>query len=614
MEGMDAQRGSREERAAAAGIEEVAAVGPGAGAPGRGPEPGGGGTGGGGTGRTGTGRPGIGRWLPVLAVAGLAVVIVGAGLLGPKVPSREEPVPADPPASPAASPGPAGSPSATPPAVAGTPVPRLRLAGTLPDDRYLLLGGRWIDLGTGTVDVATGCELERPLVLAGGRIVCVARQKARPPGSTWATYDLSIVTLGRSRPAPAEPWASTPPSVGEGVEPAVPLTKLVGRRDLAFGDPVAVAPAPGAEPDSLLLAWAVLGDGGYRVGLDRYVVEDGAAVATGSREVLALPLEDELGPTSLADLAVSVSPDGGTALVGVTVTRTSPAPSVRRLAVLRIDAGAAAGGAVGEARALPPEVTSNATGPADVARDDGTACGGALGEGWATDETLYLVCAGRPSVFRRVTLPAAAAAPGSGGASVRAAVVDETLFSAASGVADALLLAGDGEAIDRLRGRYYRWEPATRLLWAIDLLAPPRARAVADSVALGWDRPTGTGDPGVADPGPASRPVVGIDVAADRLYLLAPDADGRGAWIEVVSGVDLVSRGSLPTSPEPYAAMALSPDGRLLYLATPPRETGGAPRPLVAVEVLDTEPLAARLFAGRLPPGPWDSAQPIVVR
>ena len=160
---------------------------------------------------------------------------------------------------------------------------------------------------TGTVDAKTGCERERPLVLAGGRIVCVAQQVDRPPGSTRATYELSAVTLGRSRAAPAEPWASPPPGVADGVRPAVPLTTLVGRRDLAFGDPVAIALAPGAEEDVLFLAWAVLGDAGYRIGLDRYRVGDAAAVATGSREVLALPLDDGRGPTSLAELAVSVS-------------------------------------------------------------------------------------------------------------------------------------------------------------------------------------------------------------------------------------------------------------------------------------------------------------------
>ena len=327
-------------------------------------------------------------------MGGLAVLIVGAGIVGPKVRSDRDQGRDTATASPAPSPRPAELAIRAEPTPAATPIPRLRLAGTGPQDRFLLLGGRWIDLATGTVDGKTGCERERPLVLAGGRIVCVAQEVVRPPGSTQATYELSAVTLGRSRAAPAEPWASPPPGVADGVQPAVPLTTLVGRRDLAFGDPVAIALAPGAEADVLFLAWAVLDGAGYRIGLDRYRVGDGAAVATGSREVLALPLEDGRGPTSLADLAVSVSPDGSAALVGVTVTGTQPGAGERRLAVLPVDGGAVTGSAIGPPVGLPLEVTANAAGSDDMARDGETACGGPFGEGWATDATIFLVCPG----------------------------------------------------------------------------------------------------------------------------------------------------------------------------------------------------------------------------
>jgi hypothetical protein len=566
------------------------------------------------------GRPRIGRWLPIFAVGGLAVLIVGAGLLGPKVPAPVDPGPATPTAAPAASGGPAGSPDGAPTGAASpgaeTPIPALRLSGALPDDRFILLAGRWVDLATGTADgPETGCELERPLVLAGGRIICVTQKVARPAGSKRATYDLAIVTVGRSRTAPAEPWARPPRRGAEGVRPAVPLLTLVGRRDLTSGSPVAIAVAPGMEPDSLLLAWAVLGDAGYRVGLDRYRIGDAEAVQTGSREVLALPLENERGATSLADLTVSVSPEGRTALVGVTVAGTPTTPGVRWLAVLRM--GAAAGpddGALGVPLPLPDTVTGNATGPADVARDDETACGGALGEGWATEGTLFLVCPGRPSVFRRVVLPSewVDELPGPGAPDVAAEIADETAFTPASG-ADATWLAGNGVAIDRLRGRYYRWSPWARILWSIDLAGDQGAQPTIRSVTLG-DGTTGIGPIVPGDGDRAARPVLALDAPADRLYLLAPDAAGRGARVEVVDGANLDSRGSGSTSLEPYATLALSPDRQLLYLATPPRGIVGAPRPLVAVEVLDTDPLAERLFAGRLPPGAWDPTEPLVVR
>jgi hypothetical protein len=393
------------------------------------------------------------------------------------------------------------------------------------------------------------------------------------------------------------------------------MTTLVGRRDLAFGSPVAVALAPGAEPDTLLMVSAVLGDDGYRVGLARYRVGDARVVATGSREVLALPLEDEGGPSSLADLAVSISPDGRSALVGVTVTRTQPAPSEeRRLAVLRVDSGAATGGALGPPVALPLDVTSNATGPAGVTRDAETACGGALGEGFATDDTLFFVCPGRPSVFRRVAIlqDRAGGIPDPRQGPAATAILDETVL-APGGEATALALAGNGVAIDRTRGRYYRWSPSALTLWSIDLAAPSGTRPTVRSVTL--DRGAPRADPaGQWEGDRAERPILALDLPADRVYVLAPARAGRGARIEVVSGEDLASRGSRTTSPEPFATMALSPDRRLLYLATAPREVAGSPGPLVAVDVLATDPLAGRLYAGRLPPGAWDPAQVLVIR
>ncbi len=286
--------------------------------------------------------------------------------------------------------------------------------------------------------------------------------------------------------------ATPPPDAVEDVRPAVPLTSLVGRRDLAFGDPVAVALAPGAESDTLLVAWATLGDDGYRLGLDRYLVADRSAAASGSREILALPFEDARGPTSLADLAVSVSPDGSAALVGVTVARIQPTPGERRLVILRMDAGAVPGDAIGPPEALPSLVTSNAAGPAEVARDHETPCGGGLGEGWATGDAIFLVCPGRPSVFRRVAIHPGSARSFSDreGPPVAAAILDETILMPESG-ATALWLADNGVVIDRLRGRYYRWSPWARVLWSIDLRAEAgvrRHRAVGGDRVVRIDR------------------------------------------------------------------------------------------------------------------------------
>jgi len=609
---MDTQKRSPVDRAAGAGIEEIGPGGPTAGARRSSLEPGGGGTG-----RTGTGRTGVGRWLPVIVVAGLAILIVGAGVLGPKVPAGDDLSAVDPSASPGASAGPAATPSvATSPEIAATPVPRLRAAGPLPEDPYFLLGGRWIDLATGAVDEATGCELERPLVLAGGRIVCVARQKARPPGSTWATYDLSVVTLGRSRPLPAQPWPSAPTRAGEGVRPPVPLAKLVGRRDLAFGDPVAIALAPGVEPDSLLLAWAVLGEGGYRVGLDRYLVRDATAVATGSQEILALPFKDDLGPASLADLAVSVAPGGGAALVGVTVTRTPPAAGVRRLAILPLDAGATAGGtaggpgdAVGEPRTLPAEVAAPGPASGDAARDEGTPCGGALGEGWASDGTLYLVCPGTTAEVRLLDAGAAGVAvPGPG------AIVGTGRLEPGGTQIGSSWLAGNGVVVDRDRAVTYRWSPKAGTLWRIAVGQGGQARvtALAMNPRRGYrDVPPGDESPTWA----GALPVLALDAERGRLFALdapVPGTAGR-AVVHVVDVERWSHFASFPLADGASRAIALSPDGRLLYASTAPRPAGGLPR-AVGVAVLDATTGVELVYAGRLQVGAGMPAQAVVVR
>ena len=554
------------------------------------------------------GRAGVRRWVPVILVGGLAVLIVGAGVLGPKMPSVRDQGRDTATASPAASPSPREMALRAAPTPAATPIPRLRLAGTGPEDRFLLLGGRWIDIVTGTVDGKTGCEREQPLVLAGGRIVCIAQQVVRPQGSTRATYELSAVTLGRSRAAPSEPWASPPPGVADGVRPAVPLTTLAGRRDLAFGDPVAIALAPGAEPDILFLAWAVLGDAGYRIGLDRYRVGDAAAVATGSREVFALPLEDDRGPTSLADLAVSVSPDGSAALVGVTVTGTQPTAGERRLAVLRMNAGAVSGSAIGRPVALPLEVTSNAAATVDVARDGETACGGALGEGWATDATLFLVCPGAAEL-RVVDVR-----DGSGGGPPVGAVIATVHLGIAESNTVTAPLAGYGVAVDAARSVMYRWSPATATLWRVDFTADGDPRVATLELWPRYFRSLAAGPDADAGTSTGPRPILALDADHGRLYALWQLPDGSGKV--VIHLIDVASWkhfASFWVADGSTRAIALSPDGRLLYASTKPRPVG-SPALAVGVAVLDAFTGVELAYAGRLRVGAGGPLHAVVVR
>jgi hypothetical protein len=547
------------------------------------------------------------RLLVPALVVGLALVIAGLGVLGPK-PERALPAVIGSPAP--ANVGPTTSPS-------GTPVPLLRRAGGLLTDPWLLHGGRWADLEDGTgPGVETGCELEPSFVLAGGRIVCVAQAVTRSPGSRRATYDLSVITLGHGRTRPDDPGPTGPPAAalpGTAL-PRVPLTTLSGRRDLVIGDPVAIALAPAAEADTLLLAWAVLDDAGYRVGLDRYHVGDDRVVRTGSRPIAALPASGPDAISSLADLAVSVAPNGQAALVGFTAIGSGAGVPARRLAVLGMRPGSP-DASIDAPTLLSPAVAASAPGPPGTELPGARVpCGGALDEGWATDASIFLVCPGRPSTLRRVAF-----APGSsggtsdpGGPSVQASILDEIVLGPEPAAADAVSLAGNGVAIDRLHGRYDRWSPSTGALWSIDLAAAPGAQVIADSAVLGAAGRAGAGDP--FGDGPAVRSILALDAAKDRIYALVPATDGSGATVEVFTATTLARIASWPTAPEPFATLALSPNGGLLYLATPPRVIVGAPRPLVAVEVLDAMNGQERLFAGRLSPDAWGKAQSLVIR
>jgi hypothetical protein len=248
---------------------------------------------------------------------------------------------------------------------------------------------------------------------------------------------------------------------------------------------------------------------------------------------------------------------------------------------------------------------------------DQVPCGGALDEGWATDASIFLVCPGRPSTLRRVALaPGPSSAPGDPDAAFQARVLDEIEAGrkTAPASADTASLAGDGIAVDRLHHRYDRWSPSAGILWSVDLAAAPGLQDIADSAVLGAARPdrAGAGDPFGA--GPPSRPILALDAPRDRIYALVPATSGSGATVEVLSATTLGRIASWPTAPEPFASLALSPDGRLLYLATPPRPVAGVAQPRIAVEVLDASSGRERLFAGQLSPIAWDPAQALVIR
>ncbi len=541
--------------------------------------------------------PGLQRWLPLLAVGAVAIAIVGVGLLGPKR--------ADAPIA-VASPAPARTGA---PAIADVQPPTLRTGGPPLDDSWVLLAGDWIDLATSTRGPRSGCGLERPTTLEGGRVVCVVDDVTRAPDLVRTTHHLSVITICRVGPRATAGSPADPPAAA--LAP-VSLATLSGRNDLATGDPVAIAVAAGGQPDILLLAWAVLDADGYRIGLDRYRVEDGRAVLTGSREVATLPVPATSAGLSLGDLSVAEAPDGRAALVGFTVAGPEAA-TWRQLELVPVTPGRATR-TLGPALDLPASATAHQAPGAQG--DDG--CRRALrrgarrGLGHRVDDLPRLCRAalgappgGARPRRRREGWPVT-------GGDLGAHTIDEIPLPPLTSW-DPIFLAGNGVAIDRSVGRYFRWSPLTRTLWSIDLAAPAGRQAAADFIVLDADG-AGSG-PGTVDPlrdGPGARPILALDASRDRLYMLAPRPGGAGTSIKVVRADELRPVTSWTVSPEPFSTLTLSPDGRLVYVATGPRGFAGAPSPLVAVEAVDATTGRERLYAGWLPPGGDPPDAPIV--
>lgn len=549
-----------------------------------------------------------------LVVGGLAGAIVLAGLLGPRPQPAVEEASGRPSARPApASLRPDGAPS--PPEAAipvpTAPVPLFRRAGPPLRDQHALVAGRWMHLATGrpVAGAPEGCAHRRILVLGGGRIVCVTAEVTRAPGSRLAIFDLAVVTMGLARTDPAEPPPEVAPGAGPQAE-AEPqaLATLLGRRDVVIGDPVAIAVAPGPGRDELVLAWAAAGDGDYEIGLEAFrLAHTGSeALRLGDWSVGRAAGTGRDAIDTLADLAVTAEA-AGRALVGWTESGSGGAEPVRRLVAVRLDGSA-------PPVALPAAATRNLRSETAGGRlRPGTPCGGGFGEGLAGDGTAWVVCPGVPATLRVLDLGA-----GGGGRTARHPdlVLAEASLDAAGTTVGTAWLAGNGVVADPSAAVLYRWSPAAGTIWRVELGAGEGAAPRVASVGLLPRRGAlETGVTGDARGSVAPRPNLALDAVRGRLYALdapVPRTAGR-AVVHVIDTERLRYLWSFPLADAGSRAIALSPDGRLLYASTQPRQVGSPPD-AVGLAVLDAATGVELAYAGRLRVGSGGPLEAVVVR
>lgn len=549
-----------------------------------------------------------------LLVGGLAVAIVGVGLLGDRPPAPPE----------AASPSPvvdAVERTASPDVAvtAPAPIPLLRRSGEPLADPHVLVAGRWMDVGSGrAVDGAPdGCAGRRIHVLGSGRVVCVTSDATRTPGSRIALYDLGVTTVGSVRVDPTAPAAARAPAGG--AEPQA-LATLLGRRDVVIGDPVAIAMSPGPGADDLVLAWAAAGDGGYEIGLEAFRLADagGQAERIGDWIVGRASGTGRDAVDTLADLAVAVDA-GGRALVGWTESGPGVAGPVRRLVAVRLDGSA-------RPTALPAASTRNlAPDAADGPLRTGTPCGGGFGEGLSGDGTAWVVCPGTTATLRVLDLGSGpswdatdwGAGAGAGRTTGRPGLVlAEVPLDAAGSTEGTAWLAGNGVAVDASTSTLYRWSPAVGTIWRVELGSADGGAPRVTSVGLLPRRGAlETGVTGDAGDSVAPRPTLALDPARGRLYALdapVPKTAGR-AVVHVIDTAGMRYLWSFPLADAGSRAVSLSPDGRFLYASTEPRQAGGPSR-VVGLAVLDAQTGIEIAYAGRLRVDARAPLQAVVVR
>ncbi len=440
-------------------------------------------------------------------------------------------------------------------------------------------------------------------MLTGGRIICVFEQTSRPFGAHEVTLTLRASTFGRVRTEPGANPPSDDPAPQE-ARLAATLTSLTGRADATTGgQPVATSMAAGSQRDTFVVAWAVLGSDGYRLGLDLYRFS-GTRVVRDQRASLGRMVLASVGDVGLADLAVSIAPDGRHALVGIS---TSPPPpgwgwDIRRLWLVPLAQGAPGalvpGGLVpGAPVALPVSVA-----PGDLP------CGGSSQEGFATSAAFYLVCNDAGTyLLRRYRI----GAPGG------ASLLDESRVAA--GAEPGWRLVGT-TVVDRAHGLWYRWMPIVHRLVRFDLAGngdPVSLELPADVTLTPPDPPNLPGPPRVD--ALAAHALLALTPDGSRAYLLGlppgvvDDLGGRGPGVDVVDTSTMTPLSRWSVDPPQPTGIVLSPDGRLAYLTSDPTDEPPGQRTLMLV-VRDTSDGAYRLAAGHLPASVDDPLVPLIVR
>jgi hypothetical protein len=486
-------------------------------------------------------------WLRRLATAAAAALIGAVVLalvavwLGASRPPSIGVVATNPPSASAGhsqTPVPTSAPVSFPPGSPGpSPLPQFELHGTrLTGSVIANAGGSFmpIDLASGTVgaDLIPGATFESQLFhRPGGGLICACLAFSTTD-SIAGTLTIEVRMI----------------AAGSGTVRRIPVATLTADADPNAGqnDSAGVAATADLSTDgrTMYFAWAYRTSPTWHVGIDVVDLATGTLVQT--VRLLDRPSIVSGSPVAVSFQALRVAPDRSavmTSIFGLDGTAS----------VTHVLATMTAG-----------KITGTTILPAATGTLDGNACSGWNSEGWATAHSYFSVCSSPPAII---------------------------VFDHAGRVLASQSFAGTGQqvepsfseadVVDRIGGLLYHWDPFGRTLTRVDLatglITGTASAAQADSGsggALGslgelgramarWIAPTATAKTFL-------MPGLALSPDGSRIYAIGVSSSGATS-----SGIDVFDTRAMRQVDHwaPIAdlvSIAVSPDGRLVYVAGAP--------------------------------------------
>ena len=202
----------------------------------------------------------------------------------------------------------------------------------------------------------------------------------------------------------------------------------------------------------------------------------------------------------------------------------------------------------------------------------------------------------------------------SGGAPRIGAVIATTHLASTESSTVTAPLAGNGVAVDSARSVMYRWSPSSATLWRVGFAANGEPHVATLELWPRYLRSVPVSPDADAGTSPGPRPTLVLDPGRGRLYALWQLPDGSGKV--VIHLIDVASWkhvASFWIADGSTRAIALSPDGRLLYASTKPRPAGSPPL-TEGVDILDAFTGVELAYAGRLRAGADGRLEAVIVR